>query len=169
MNSIDFIIIAFLLISMFHGFKNGFINEIASLLGLIIGLYCAVFFSHFITGFLARFTSWSDNFNSFLGFVITFLVVISIISLASKTITKIADFAALGIFNKLFGAVLGVLKALFIASIFLIFIESLDREVVFFEQEKKEASWLYKPVFKVAPMILPKLVKKLTIYLSEEE
>jgi membrane protein required for colicin V production len=91
------------------------------------------------------------------------------ISLAGKALTKLADFAALGIINKLAGGVFGALKIGLILSILLIVFNKLNNTLPFMEQEDIEESILYKPVKSLAPMIFPNLIKSETEETPKEE
>ena len=81
------------------------------------------------------------------------------ISLAGKALTKLADFAALGLLNKLLGGVFGALKIGLILSILLIVFSKLNNTLPFMEKEDLEESILYEPVKSLAPMIFPNLIK----------
>ena len=81
------------------------------------------------------------------------------IGLAGKALTKLADFAALGIINKLAGGVFGALKIGMILSVLLIVFDKMNNTLPFMEQEDLEESMLYKPVKSLAPMIFPNIIK----------
>ena len=70
-----------------------------------------------------------------------------------------ADFAALGILNKLLGGVFGALKIGLILSVLLIVFNKMNNTLPFMEKEDLEDSMLYKPVKSIAPMIFPILIK----------
>ena len=92
-------------------------------------------------------------------FAITFVVIILLISLAGKALTKLADFASLGILNKLLGAVFGALKIGLILSVLLIVFDKMNNTITFVDEENIEDSLLYKPVKGLAPMIFPDIIK----------
>ena len=79
--------------------------------------------------------------------------------MAGKALTKLADFAALGLLNKLLGGVFGALKIGLILSVLLIVFNKLNNTLPFMEKEDLEESVLYKPVKSLAPMIFPNLIK----------
>ena len=82
-----------------------------------------------------------------------------VISLAGKALTKLADFAALGILNKLLGGVFGALKIGLILSVLLVVFNKMNNTLPFMEKEDLEDSMLYEPVKSIAPMIFPILIK----------
>lgn len=169
MNSLDIILAIFLIIGLIQGLRKGFFIELASLVGLILGVVGAIYFSHIVAGFLVSFTSWEEQTLNLVSFAVTFIGIVIIVSLIARILTKAADIVALGVLNKLMGSLFGLIKTAFFLSVLLLFINSIEKEMSFMDQEKKEASILYKPVASLAPMVLPKLIKELNIHLNEEE
>lgn len=169
MNSLDIIIGLFLLFGLIQGFRNGFLIELASLVGLVLGVFCAIHFSHFASDILISYTEWEEQTINLAAFAITFIVVVIVVSIIARALTRIASFAALGLLNKLAGGIFGVLKMAFFASVILLFTNSFEREISFLSEEKKEASMLYEPVSSLAPMVLPKLIKELNEFVNDEE
>ena len=110
MNTFDIIITALLLFGFIRGLFKGLFIEIASLVGLIAGFYGAIHFSHFIKDFLITRVSWEEKYITLVSFAVTFIVIVLVIGLIGKLFTKIADFASLGLLNKLLGGIFGVLK-----------------------------------------------------------
>ena len=80
------------------------------------------------------------------------------IALAGKALTKIADFASLGLINKLLGALFGGLKVAVILSAILIIFEKMNRTIPFTTERDHEVSTLYKPVKSIIPLIFPSLI-----------
>lgn len=161
MNYIDIILGALLLWGLVRGFMKGLFSSLASLVALVIGLYVAVHFSDVIGSYFFGESMDKDNAATKLGaFAITFVIVIILVTLAGKLLTKIADFAHLGIVNKLLGAAFGVLKLAFIASAVIMLVDAGNRSLNIIKQETLDASILYKPVKSIAPIILPKIMNK---------
>ncbi|WP_299213249.1 CvpA family protein [uncultured Aquimarina sp.] len=159
MNYIDIILGILLLWGLIKGFSKGLFVSLASLVALVAGIYIAVHFSHLVGGYLEQYVDWGDGAMKLTAFAITFIVVVILISLAGKLLTKIADFASLGILNKLLGAAFGVLKFAFIASVVIIFVDAGNRSLNIIKQETLDSSILYSPVKKLAPMVLPNILK----------
>ena len=158
MNVLDIILLAFLAFGFIRGFWRGFFVEIASLAALVAGVYGAFHFSNFAADFLKEKADWNENTINIVAFASTFIIIILAISLAGKALTKIADFAALGLINKLLGALFGGLKIAVILSIVLIVFEKMNRNVPFTNEDDKEVSILYKPVKSIIPLIFPDLI-----------
>jgi len=95
-------------------------------------------------------------------------VIVLAISLAGKALTKLANFAALGILNKLLGGVFGALKISLILSVILIVFSNLNQTLPFLEEDDLEESRLYQPVKSLANLILPDLIKSGKDLIEEE-
>jgi membrane protein required for colicin V production len=159
MNIFDIIIAALLLFGFVRGFLKGLFVEVASLVALIGGVYGAIHFSYFIGDFLSESVSWTEEYISLAAFAGTFIVIIIVISLLGKVLTKFADFISLGILNKLLGAVFGALKIGLILSIVFIFFSKMNDTIHFIKKETLESSILYNPVKKIAPLLFPSIIK----------
>jgi len=159
MNTFDIIITALLLFGFVRGIMKGLFVEIASLVALVAGVYGAIHFSYFIGDWLKNSVTWDEKYISLAAFAGTFVVIIVVIALLGKILTKIADFASLGILNKILGGVFGALKIGLILSVVFIFFGKMNDTIPFVKQESLEESILYKPVKKIAPTIFPSIIK----------
>jgi membrane protein required for colicin V production len=155
MNTFDIIIAAILLFGFIRGLMKGFFVELASLVSLIAGVYGAIHFSYFVGNFLKDKVEWEERYISIIAFAITFIAIVIVISLLGKLFTKVADFASLGILNKLLGGAFGALKLGLIVSVLLIVFDKLNSTIPFVNKENTEDSILYGPVKNLAPMIFP--------------
>jgi membrane protein required for colicin V production len=159
MNIFDIIIAALLIFGFVRGIMKGLFVEVASLVALIAGVYGAIHFSYFIGDFLKESVSWSEEYISLAAFAGTFIVIIIVISFLGKILTKLANFASLGIINKILGGIFGTLKIGLILSVVFIFFGKMNDSIPFIEKNTLEESILYQPLKKVAPTILPSIIK----------
>jgi len=159
MNTFDIIIAALLLFGFVRGLMKGLFVEVASLVALVAGVYGAIHFSYFLGDWLKNSVSWDEKYITLAAFAGTFVVIILAIATLGKVLTKIADFASLGILNKLLGGVFGALKIGLILSVIFIFFGKMNDTIPFVKQESLDASILYKPVKKIAPTIFPSIIK----------
>jgi membrane protein required for colicin V production len=159
MNIFDILIAALLIFGFVRGIMKGLFVEVASLVALIGGVYGAIHFSYFISDYLKDSVSWSEEYISLAAFAGTFVIIIVVIALLGKLLTKLADFASLGIINKILGGVFGALKIGLILSVVFIFFGKMNNTIPFVKQETLEKSILYKPVKKIAPLIFPSIIK----------
>lgn len=159
MNIIDIILGILLLIGLTRGLSKGLFVSLASLIALTTGIYFAIHFSHIVGNYISKSVDWSESTINLTAFAITFILIILGVSLAGKILTKIADFAALGMINTLLGGLFGVLKMAFIASVIFMFIDGLNQKITFIEKETLDGSALYAPISKIAPIILPNILE----------
>jgi membrane protein required for colicin V production len=159
MNTFDIIIAALLLFGFIRGLFKGLFVEIASLISLIAGVYGAIHFSYFVANFLVNRVSWEEKYITIVSFAITFAIIVLVIALLGKLFTKIADFASLGLLNKLLGGVFGALKIAVILSVVLLVFTKLNNTTPFISEEQQEDSILYEPVKNLAPTLFPNFLK----------
>lgn len=160
MTVIDIILAALLSFGFIRGLFKGLFVELASLVSLIAGVYGAIHFSYFIGNFLSKSVNWDKKYIAIVAFVITFIIIVLVISLLGKLFTKIADFASLGILNKLLGGVFGALKIGLIISVLLIVFDKLNGAIPFVSKEQTETSILYKPVKNLVSIIFPNFLRE---------
>lgn len=160
MTVIDIILGALLLFGLIRGFMKGLFVEVASLVALIAGVYGAIHFSDFAAEFLNSKLDWDEKYINIVAFAITFVIIVLTIALAGKALTKLANFAALGILNKLLGGVFGALKIGLILSILLIVFDNMNDTIPFADEDDFENSILYEPVKGLAPMLFPSILNK---------
>ena len=167
MSVLDIILLALLLLGLIEGFRKGFFVEVASLVALIAGVYGAIHFSNFAGDFLMDKVDWNEKTVNIIAFAITFIVIVLVIALAGKALTKLAEFAALGVLNKLLGALFGLLKMAVILSVILIIFDSFNTTLPFADEEDLEDSTFYEPIRSLVPTIFPIILEKKSI--EEEE
>ncbi|OYX23681.1 MAG: colicin V production protein [Flavobacteriales bacterium 32-35-8] len=158
MSILDLVLLAFLILGLVRGFINGFFVELASVVALIAGIYGAFHFSSYLASFLKDKVDWEENTVNMVALIGTFAIIVLIISLAGKALTKIADFAMLGLFNKIIGAGFGGLKAALILSAFLIILDKMNADILFVKEKDKEQSVLYNPVKSIIPSLFPNII-----------
>lgn len=146
MNTVDIVLALILLYGLVRGFFRGLLAEIASLVGIVAGIYGAIHFSHILSDFFSENMNWDSDYVNLIAFAITFVLIVFLISLAGKILTKMAGFAALGIVNKLLGAAFGLLKMAFLASVVIMFFGATNEEIDLVSEESLEESKLYAPV-----------------------
>jgi len=158
MGVIDIVLGALILFGLVRGFMKGLFVEVASLVALIAGVYGAIHFSSFAAEFLQTKTEWTEQTINITAFAVTFVIIVLAIGLAGKALTKLADFAALGIINKLAGGVFGALKIALILSVVLNVFDKLNNTITLLDDDTKQESVLYKPVKSLVPMIFPNIL-----------
>ncbi|MCM8569780.1 CvpA family protein [Gramella jeungdoensis] len=160
MNTVDIILSLVLLYGLVRGLFRGLLAELASLVGIVAGIYGAVHFSHFLGSILSTWIEWQPQYINLISFAITFILIVFLVSLGGRMLTKVAAFAALGVVNKLLGGVFGLLKSAFVASVIIMFFKATNERIGIVEDRTLEESILYEPVEGIAPIILPSIIKQ---------
>ena len=155
MNTFDIILTALLVFGFAKGLFKGLFVEVASLVALISGIYGAIHFSNFTANLLSKYVELDEKYLTIIAFAITFAIIVIVISLIGKLFTKIADFAQLGLLNKLLGGVFGALKIGLILSVVLLILSKLNNTIPLVSENQQENSVLYQPIKNLAPTIFP--------------
>jgi len=167
MDFIDVFLGIFLLYGLIRGLWNGFFVELASLVSLLLGIFIAIKFSYLMRAHLENHGAWSPKTIQVAAFALTFILVVVGVSLLGKIFTKLANFAALGFFNKLLGGIFGVLKTILMLSVLLNLFEKVNSNHAFADKETLDHSTLYNPVRAVSKFIYPSIEEWFTAFKSE--
>lgn len=73
-------------------------------------------------------------------------------------LTKMVNIIALGLINRILGGVFGFLKWAILASLVFMFLNKSDS--YWLEEDKVQGSILYRPVEKLAPILLPAIIRE---------
>lgn len=155
MNVLDLIIILLLVWCAYKGFTKGLIYEVASVLALILGLYLAINFSEYVTELLYRRYNSNNEVFSFIAFFLVFIIIVIGIHFAGKLTTNFFSFTALEIYNKIGGALFGIIKGAILIGILFILIKKFSSELChssFFED-----SVLYDKILKLPQVLISKM------------
>ena len=148
---IDIVLGGLLFLGLIKGIRNGFIIELASLLSYIIGIYIAVRFSYILTNLLGN----DSKIIPIIGFVLTFILVIVGVRILAKVLTKVAQLAFMGLFNRILGAIVGVIRmSLFLGVCLSVFGKIAPNH--FMDNTEKE-SLFYKPIVACSSFVVPAL------------
>jgi membrane protein required for colicin V production len=170
MNFIDIILGGLILFGFVRGLMKGLFVEVASLVALIAGIYGAIHFSYFAGDFLKdSFQSWDEKYINLTAFAITFVVILILITMAGKLLTKIADFASLGILNKILGGAFGGLKIAVMLGAVLVFFDRTNNTMEFVAKDKVEESVLYKPVKEVGGFVFAYVLEETDQNIDDEK
>jgi len=162
---IDFFLLIPLLWFGFKGAKNGAIKEVTNLVAIIIGVVVASRFSHFLGNFLNLETGYAG----IIYFAITFIVVIGMLFLAGRIITKFIHMIMLGWLNRILGVVFAVAKTMLILSVVIFYFNKIDRNETILPEESRNASLLFRPIERVAPVVMPRLMQLWQDFRTDQE
>lgn len=150
MNYIDVIILAFLAWGAYRGFSRGLILEIATLVGLVLGIYFAIEYSPYTEEVLHDFFNISSKCLNYIALAVTFLVVVLVIFIVAKLLTKLVNIIFLGFINKLLGVIFGVLRYAVIVCVLLLIVDALNEKFQFISEEILKESIFFQPFLNFA-------------------
>ncbi len=157
MSFIDIVFAALLAYAIYKGLKNGLFVEIASLIALVVGIFVAIKFSHIVRAVIETKVSWDPKYIEITAFALTFIVVVIVIHLSAKLLTKIVDFAYLGWINRLAGAGFSVLKTILALSIVILLFEKVNVNNMLVKQETLDESIFYNPTKEISAFVYPQI------------
>ncbi|MCK0130501.1 CvpA family protein [Flavobacteriaceae bacterium F08102] len=137
---------------------KGFILEVISLIAVLLGIVVAIKFSPNIANFLETSVEWSSQVIRVMAYAIAFALALVVVFLAGKLLTKLIEAVALGLFNKIVGALFGLLKYGMILSVLLILFQSVNKKMNLLKEDTLKNSVLFDRVKNVAPLIFPLLL-----------
>ena len=159
MSFLDIVLALLLAYGLYKGLKNGFFVELASLIALIAGIFGAIHFSYIAGNYLHEHMQWDERYINLAAFIITFIAIVLLVHAAGKFLTRVADFAMLGLLNKIAGGLFGVLKVAIILGALLVFFERVNSSVGLIKTETMENSVLYEPVKEIGAFVFNAVLK----------
>ena len=143
LNSLDILLLVPLAWAVFKGFRNGLIKEVFSLLALILGIFITYKFSYFVEEKLdGMFAA------HYIAFVITFFGVLIGVHFVGVLVDKVIKLVVPNFLDRLFGICFGIAKWLFICSILLIMLKTIDTKQKILTPKLTENSLFYPYVEK---------------------
>lgn len=154
MNIIDILILLLAGLLVFNGVRKGLIISLATMISLVLGVWAAHHLSSYMGRFLENQFHPSGNWLNVLSFSLTFLVVIVIVLLLAKGLEKVVNLTGMGLFNHLAGGLLGLVKALILASVLIYIINTADQKQKLITPPMKAKSFSYHYVEMVFPALM---------------
>jgi membrane protein required for colicin V production len=148
MSLLDAIIILFIAIFAWKGFRNGLVKEVFRIVGLVLAIFIAFQYANTAGSVLGMFLNIQEAYLPFIGFALLFITAQIAVHIAVLFMDKLIQLLLLSIPNRLFGALFGTLKCSLIISILLIFLAGFGIP----GNETRKETLLYKPMLKVAPI-----------------
>lgn len=160
MGFLDIILAMLLAYGLFKGLKNGFFVEIASLVALIAGLFGAIHFSYIVGNYMSERVDWEPQYINLIAFIITFVIIVLVIHMLGKFLSRVTDFTLLGILNKIAGGVFGALKTAVIIGALLIYFDKVNNSAQIIKQETIGSSILYSPLKDIGAFVFGKVLNR---------
>ena len=151
-NYFDLVVLIPLIFGVYKGFTKGLILSIATLAGFLLGVWAGVKFSHVTSEYLF------DKFQldiPILSFATTFLGVLIIMYFLGKLLSKFIDILALGLFNKIGGAIFSALKTILILTVVLLFFENVNNNFQLVDRVILDESVFYPFLKGISKYVFP--------------
>ena len=171
MNYLDIIIAVILFLFGWKGWRKGLIIEVVTLLAFGVGIYGAMHFSDFTAHHLQEVMTIDPKYLNTIAFVLTFILLVIVVNLVGRLVTRAVRAMNLGFFNKLGGFLFGAAKGVLLCSTFVLVLNNLQF-MGLVKEEVKKGSYLYPYVEKTVPYLYKgfDLVKEtIKEHLPEEE
>jgi len=149
---LDIFVIVSLLYSIFQGFTKGLIISLASLAGLILGIWGGMKFSNIATTFIEE--QWGINF-SILSFTVTFLTILLGVYFLGKLLEKVVSILALGLVNKIGGALFSTVKMSLILTVLFTIVNQVNVQHQLFNPAHFTSAYSYPYLQMLEVNILP--------------
>jgi len=167
MNIFDVIILIILLYGLIKGFIKGFIIEVAGIIALILGVTGSFKFARILEVSLNSYVDWSPKTIQIASFIILFIIIIYAVSLLAKMITKTLKIIALGIINRIFGGIFGLLKWCVILSSFVLVSQEINEIITLIPDKTLKDSVSYNLLDKLGGFLFDWVMQSKTIQVKQ--
>jgi membrane protein required for colicin V production len=163
MNIFDVIVLIILLYGLMMGLIKGFIIEVAGIIALILGVTGSFKFTRILEVSLNSYVDWSPKTIQIASFIILFIIIIYAVSLLAKMITKTLKIIALGIINRIFGGIFGLLKWCVILSSFVLVSQEINEIITLIPDKTLKDSVSYNLLDKLGGFLFDWVMQSKTI------
>lgn len=167
MNIFDVIILIILLYGLIKGFIKGFIIEVAGIIALILGVTGSFKFSRILEVYLISYVDWSPKTIQIASFIILFIIIIYAVSLLAKMITKTLKIIALGMINRIFGGIFGLLKWCVILSSLVLVSQEINEIITLIPDKTLKDSVSYNLLDKLGGFLFDWVMQSKTIQVKQ--
>ena len=167
MNIFDVIILIILLYGLIKGFIKGFIIEVAGIIALILGVTGSFKFASILEVYLNSYVDWSPKNIQVISFIILFIIIIYAVSLLAKMITKTLKIIALGMINRIFGGIFGLLKWCVILSSLVLVSQEINEIITLIPDKTLKDSVSYNLLDKLGGFLFDWVMQSKTIQVKQ--
>ena len=133
----------------YNGFSKGLVKELASVLGIVIGIYLAKNFYPFLDLKLKPIFESESGFISILSSLTIFLITIMVFKIIAKFLTKFLKLIALGLLNRIIGAIFGIIKSTLLLCVVIFIFSKINNITATIENATLDQSFLYTNIEKI--------------------
>jgi membrane protein required for colicin V production len=167
MNIFDIIILIILSYGLINGFVKGFIIEVAGIISLILGVTGSFKFASILEVYLNSYVDWGPKTIQAASFIILFVIIIYAVSLLAKMITKTLKIIALGMINRIFGGIFGLLKWCIILSSLVLVSQEINEIITLIPDKTLKESISYNLLEKVGGFLFDWVMKSKNVQVEQ--
>lgn len=117
MSGTDIVLLAFILFGAFRGYREGFLMELFALVGIILGILGGFKLMGLSLVLLSERFDIDEKILPYVAFGLVFIIIVVAVSLIGRMLRASIDKSFLGRVDQAAGAVLGLIKTVFIISV----------------------------------------------------
>lgn len=155
MNILDIVIAVPLVYGAWKGFTKGLLFEVAMIIGLVAGVYLAFKFSDLVYGFMKPLTDEDGQLLHVISFFVVLAVILLVFIFYARLMEAVLSISSLSIFNKIAGAVFGMLKLALALSVVFWLIKPFEDKMNVIPANVRNESLLYGHVLKISTFLAP--------------
>jgi membrane protein required for colicin V production len=140
LSKIDIAISLFLVLGAYFGYKRGFLAELFFLTALVLGVFIGFKFTGWGIIYLHKQFNADTDFLPYISFFIIFILIVVLVIFIGNRIKHLMDETFLGKVDSIGGAILGVMKYAFCASVIFWLATKINYT---FPENWTQGSWLY--------------------------
>jgi len=163
MNLLDIILLILLIPGVIRGASKGFLEQAATILGVILAVYLAYHFSAPVCAWLDQYINVSPTVLHVIGFAVMLAGVLICVLFFAKLLTKAADMASLGWFNRILGFIFSLALSALVLSIFVILFDTVNVKFGILKASTINESFLYGQLRDLGYLVFPYLKELLTL------
>ncbi len=167
MNIFDIIILIILSYGLINGFVKGFIIEVAGIISLILGVTGSFKFASILEVYFNSYVDWRPKTIQAASFIILFVIIIYAVSLLAKMITKTLKIIALGMINRIFGGIFGLLKWCIILSSLVLVSQEINEIITLIPDKTLKESISYNLLEKVGGFLFDWVMKSKNVQVEQ--
>ena len=149
----DIILIVILIWGAITGFKKGLVLTLASFVAIIAGALAAYYGADAIASELSGKVDWSEKQIAVSSFAIVFIAVVLAVHILARVLERALKLVAMGIANKIAGAVFGIAKNALILTFIIFGIKGFGQGLL--PENATDECVVYPVVESIAPLVLP--------------
>ncbi|MGO2102254.1 MAG: CvpA family protein [Psychroflexus halocasei] len=160
MNIFDIVVGVIAILFLFKGLKRGFFIELAGFVALFLGLWISYSYYEFMSvQYISQYLDWSEESLQIFSFFILFVIVVTLVHLLAKLITGFLKIIALGLVNRLFGGLFGLMKLLLLLIVFYLSLDYIDTFYSLKSEDWLEDSLVFQNTFGLYQNYFPALAE----------